>query len=156
MKKHTTIMKLESAKETAARILSEISETYGHISPVLVLDTAKSKDCPIHDYFKWDDMEAGNLYRLDQARFLIRSVKLDIIRGGDGNKEVKLITTRAYVSPPTIRGKDSYVPLDTALQDAELREDLLTSARTDLRALKVKYSHLEELAAVWEAIDGLE
>ena len=39
-----------------------------------VLELARPKNSPIHQYFDWDDSHAAELYRLEQARQLIQCV----------------------------------------------------------------------------------
>jgi hypothetical protein len=142
-------------RDQARTELLKISEKYGFITPEKVVEEAANEESPIHEYFKWDDEEAGNLFRINQARFLIRTVKLDIVRIGAGRKEISFETTRAFVSPPTIRGDKSYVTLKVAMDDDELRDDLLERAKAELLALKGKYNQLFELSKVWDAIETL-
>lgn len=57
--------------------LIALSEQHGgNITPELVVRAAKSKDSPLHDYFDWDDKVAGGKWRIEQARELIRSVRI--------------------------------------------------------------------------------
>lgn len=51
-------------------------EHQGIITPDAVLEDARNEDSPLHKYFEWDDTVAANAYRKDQARELIRSVRL--------------------------------------------------------------------------------
>jgi hypothetical protein len=142
-------------RDQARSELLKISEKYGFITPEKVVEEATDEESPIHGYFKWDDAEAGNLFRINQARFLIRTVKLDIVRVGTGGKEISFETTRAFVSPPSIRGENSYVPLQVAMDDTAMRDDLLERAKADLIALKRKYKKLFELSKVWDVIETL-
>jgi hypothetical protein len=49
----------------------------GHgIDPEDVVDVAKDPSHPLHDAFEWDDTEAARQYRLEQARYLIRAVRI--------------------------------------------------------------------------------
>ena len=133
--------------------LAKISEKHGHITPEFVVQEARNVKNPLHNSFEWDDTEAGNLYRLTQARFLIRTVKLDIIRKGEGNKEITLETTRAYVAPQSKRGKESYIKLKTAMDDAEIRTEMIQMAKAELKVVKNKYNQIVELSEVWDAIE---
>jgi hypothetical protein len=54
------------------KALSAIKAANGGICPVeAVVKEAEDSKNPLHDEFKWDDKEAGYLYRLQQARALI-------------------------------------------------------------------------------------
>jgi hypothetical protein len=143
----------ERPSDAAKQALADISERNGHISPALVVKAAKSITNPLHDYFKWDDAEAGNLFRLAQARLLIREVKLDIVRRDDKKREISIETSRAYVSPPSIRGGQSYLKLSDAMDNPVLRDEMLERAKRELKALKDRYKQLDELASVWDAVE---
>lgn len=50
----------------------------GILTPDAVVDDAQDISSPLHAYFTWDDSEAANQFRLDQARTLIRNVKVEV------------------------------------------------------------------------------
>jgi len=143
----------DRSADAARQALADISEKHGHISPALVVKEAAKASNPLHDYFKWDNAEAGNLFRLAQARLLIREVKLDIVRRDEKKREISFETSRAYVSPPSIRGGQSYVKLADAMDNPALRDEMLERAKRELKALKDRYKQLDELASVWDAVE---
>ena len=86
---------------------------------------------------------------------LIRRVKLTIVRVNNETKQMKLTATRQYVSPPSARGKESYLPITTVMDDERLKAELLDRAKMDLIALKMKYAELVELSEIWALVDLL-
>lgn len=50
------------------------------LTPNKVVEIAKDPESPLHGHFCWDDNEAAHQYRLEQARSLIRVVRIEIIR----------------------------------------------------------------------------
>jgi hypothetical protein len=50
----------------------------GKLSPADVLAAARPEDSPIHEFFEWDDTAAAESWRMEQARELIRRVRIDI------------------------------------------------------------------------------
>lgn len=48
----------------------------GGLHPEVVVSRAENPESPLHHAFEWDDSEAARQYRLDQARLLIRSVRV--------------------------------------------------------------------------------
>ena len=46
--------------------------------PKDVVEEAKASSHPLHDYFEWRDKIAGEQFRIDQARALIRSVRIEV------------------------------------------------------------------------------
>lgn len=62
--------------------LAKIAEQQkGRLTPPAVVDAARDNRHPLHRFFEWDDALAAEGYRLEQARTLIRSVR--IIREDD-------------------------------------------------------------------------
>jgi hypothetical protein len=141
--------------DEARQILIDIQSKAGHISPELVVKAARNKTSPLHDYFNWNNEEAGEKYRICQAEFLIRRIKLTVVRQDVKTKEIKLETTRAYISPQSIRGKESYIRLADVMESPELKDEVLQRAKTELIGIKKRYAQLNELAEVWEAIEKL-
>lgn len=58
-----------------ARLLGETIKGMGPgVTPETLLAEARKKRSPIHDLFEWDDQVAAEAYRLEQARYFLRSV----------------------------------------------------------------------------------
>ena len=112
-----------------------------------IVEEARSPKSPLHRYFQWSDDEAARLYRLSQAQWLIRVVRVNVI-----TEDATLQSVRAFIN---VRDDDSefYVPLKVALTSRNYREQMLQDAMDDLRAFKVKYAILSELAEVFSAAD---
>lgn len=65
--------------EEKAAILHEIAEKHGgNLDPRDVVEEARASSHPLHDYFEWRDKIAGQQFRIDQARALIRSVRIEV------------------------------------------------------------------------------
>ena len=135
------------------RIVSAIQAVAkdGIISPVDIVQTARSKSSPLHDYFEWDDGVAAQAFRLHQARNLIRVVVQVMEMPDKTEREV-----RVFVSLPSDRNEcGGYRVMAEVLTDDALREELLESALADLRTFRKKYESLKELASVFIVIDEL-
>lgn len=57
-------------------ILKSLETPDGHIDPEALVAVAADDDHPLHNDFTWDTEKAAHERRLDQARSLIRSVRL--------------------------------------------------------------------------------
>lgn len=128
--------------ETLRQQLQTIHTSKGRLDPADVVTEARNDTSPLHRFFTWDDTEAAEQYRLDQARALIRRVKIEIRTEPDADP----IRVRGFVSVDTT-GEDAsrhYQPLTEVAGDDELRERVLDEARRDLRRLQAKYRHLGE------------
>jgi hypothetical protein len=134
--------------DAVAKALEALARLSGGVlTPDQVLAAAARTNSPLHGYFTWDDTEAAKAWRLHQARQLIASVKVQLI-GPTGPQE----PIRAWVSVQTDEGR-TYRALPALLADPTSRNDLLAAARRELERVRRQYGQLEELAAVWSALD---
>ena len=76
----------------------------GTITAADVLNDAYDPTSPLHECFEWDDSKAASAHRLEQARGLIRSVRLVI------TNEESTVRTVAYVRDPAKpTGEQGYI-----------------------------------------------
>ena len=124
----------------------------GLLSEEAVLTEAEKPDHPLHDRFTWDDSEAGRMWRLEEARQLIRSVYVTF-----ENKGNEPIRVRAYASLPTDRiAGGGYRSLTDVMSDKEMRKELLAAAFSELDAFQRKYGRLEDLAPIFIAMQKVK
>jgi glutamate synthase domain-containing protein 2 len=128
--------------------LEEIRVRSGRLTASTVLEEAVNPESPIHGAFTWDDTEAAQQYRLEQARHLIRSVVM--VREDEPGQP----TIRAFVS---IRedGDQEYTNIVTAMSDRALRKQVVARALAELKDWRKRYNELREFAKVFEAIDQM-
>jgi hypothetical protein len=119
----------------------------GELTPPRVVESAKKKSSPIHDCFEWDNSEAAQRYREEQARYLIRSVVV-VYSETEPTKEV-----RAFVNVMNEESAPSYRPIGVVMEDRALRAQVLERARMELAGWRRRYSELQEYAEVFSAID---
>lgn len=125
--------------EAIARI-RQLETPDGTITPQTVIDDAKDPASPLHEHFEWDDTKAAHAYRIDQARELIRSVRLVIT-----NTE-SVVRTVAYVRNPNLPAHEAgYVSTFRLRQSpddarAALRAELARAANAMERAREVARS----------------
>lgn len=106
------------AVRTAIRAL----EVEGRLTPQAVVDAAKDPDSALHDRFEWDDSKAAAEFRLEQARELIRMVRVQI------ETDERVVSTVRYVHDPDLRaGEQGYVSVPVLLRNPEsARKAVLT------------------------------
>lgn len=107
----------------------------GAARPEYLVERASDPASPLHSCFEWDDSAAARAHRLEQARYVLRSV---VIVREDRPEQ----TIRAFVSPAR---EGDWKTIDAALSSPTDRELLLAQARADLEAFVRKYQALEEL-----------
>ena len=132
-------LRLKNAKHADANeigaALSEIAtKNGGSLQPKNVVDAARSPSNVLHKFFEWNDQIAAEAFRLDQARGLIRIVRVDV------DEE----PTRAFFSIKDDAGQ-CYRPVAAVLNSASLQLALLKAAERDLKAFYERYKVLREL-----------
>jgi hypothetical protein len=131
---------------TTRDALDRIYRERGRLIPEEVVVEARPATHPLHVHFTWDDGEAADLWRQEEARHLIRSVKLPttIVENG----VPRIVHVRAFPNVPTEDG-DSYVPLDVVMERQDLQEMLMSEIRREIGTLRRKYeAHLAVFRAV--------
>jgi hypothetical protein len=92
----------------------------GTLTPDAVLEAARPKGSPIHDLFTWDDKVAGARYRIEEARTVIRRVRVEIIT------ESREIRTVGYIRDPERAHRDQgYVKTKLLRTRAEVAMEAL-------------------------------
>ena len=128
----------------------------GNLVPELLVDASRPVSAPLHKEFEWDNKVAGEQFRREQARYIIRSI--EVVRA-----EAPTVQSRAYeaivIVKEGIKGdkpepRRVYQTTEDILRDPVSRADLLTTALRDLASLRRKYAGLSELAMVFKAIDA--
>ena len=119
----------------------------GSLSPSAVVDAARAEEHPLHGRFEWDDSKAGEAYRIEQARRMIRAVVTVINTGGAE------IETRAFVSLSTTKGTpEPYININAVTNSRDLMDVLLADARRDAESFAAKYAILKKCKPVVTAM----
>jgi hypothetical protein len=119
----------------------------GRLTSEMVVEASRGADAPLHSAFEWDDRKAAQAHRLEQARYVIRSVEIIIDKGGEESMPI-----RAFVS--VLRDEDrSFTSTVHALADPDLRAQVLADAWKELEAWRKRHAELVEFARVFSAID---
>lgn len=122
----------------------------GSLTPAAVVDAARDPTHPLHPAFCWDDTEAAERWREQQARVLINSVRVVVTRSDGQSVRV------AFVSVVNPLGERGYQPSSVVMGTPDLRAQALADALAALDGWRCRYSHLEELAEVFAAIDKVK
>lgn len=133
--------------------LAELSDgDIGRVTPQEVVDDARPEEAVLHPCFEWDDFEAAEKYRQEQARSIIRCVRVV----HDEAKPPAL----GYVSVRLPEEGPAYVTTARAMSDDDLRNQAIADALGGLRAWQRRYEHIAELepifAAVQKAVERVE
>lgn len=107
-----------------------------------LVEMAKAPGSEIHDLFQWDDQVAAAEYRKDQARHLMRSIHVRVIRE-EGVEERPAFFSVAIEAEP--EQTMAYVRYSAASEEEAFREQILSRARRDFEAFQSRYRHYESL-----------
>jgi hypothetical protein len=114
-----------------------------------VLKDARNPNSPLHQLFEWDDSEAAEAYRLQQARGIIRAV-VAIYR--EPERSAPSHKVAAFTRIP--EGETShYRATHQALSQKATREAILKQAWKELQSWRARYAHLKEFADLVEVVD---
>lgn len=130
--------------QTAGNELERVYQSRGNIEPATVVDESRPASAPLHPCFEWDDAVAAEKYREAQAGHIIRSI-VTILEDGQAP-----VTTRAFVSVST-----GYTPISVVVNTPDQLDELLKSALRELESFRRKYSTLNQLQPVFDAIEQL-
>lgn len=109
----------------------------GRLTPDAVVEAARNARSALHRHFEWDDAKAASAYRLEQAREIIRVIRLD-----DGAEE----PTRAFLSVKDDSGV-SYRTSQEVSGSIDLQLAVLKQAERDLDAFQKRYKELTEVCS---------
>lgn len=135
--------KLDAPANEVAKALHQIKGENAGLTPHAVVDAAAEEDHLLHPYFEWDDTKAARLYRVDQARLLIRSISVE-------NKDRSAGPVRAFVSVNGSSGSRSYEPTYQAMEKSDTRNEVLKQAERDWNTFYNKYKNLAALSDALE------
>lgn len=143
----------EQAKAFGKRIDWLMDQNGRDVTPEDMLRDAKNPRSPLHKYFEWNNSKAADKWRLEQARYVLRSITIDVVYDNGNTK-----STRAFVNVQKEMGDDEerrsvYVSVDDAMSDSDMRGQLLETAIGELDSWKSRYVMLKELALVFAAIE---
>lgn len=111
------------------------------ITPYDVLDEARNKRSPLHSAFTWDDSEAGEKYRLMEARILLNGVRVEYM----GEQRPAYFNANVMIGKQQTRG---YFPVERVMTDVDIHQAVLADAVRDLEHAQEKYNQLAELKGV--------
>lgn len=140
--------------EVAGEALKRMADKHGRLTPRLVVDESRPKKAPLHDEFEWNDSVAAEMYRENQARYVMRTITVDIV-GREEKPPIRMFVN-ILPEPETetdVEPERCYVQTVEALQRPDWRQQVLERALKELEAWRQRYEDLEELAVVFASMD---
>ena len=145
-------LKASQAKLFGKRISIMMKSLGRELTPKDIVDDARNKDSVFHSFFEWNNKKAAEKFRLEQAKYILRSVSVVFVTE-DGQKT----TQRAFVN---ITRKDAlgeskqvYVNIERALTDADMRKQIIDRALDEALDWQARYKVYTELNTISKAIE---
>ena len=147
----------KSQAQVYGQVLDDISKkANGTLKPMDVVEEARDVNNPLHDYFEWDNSKAGERYRVEQARYLIRHITVEI------KYDHKVKDQRAFFSVNETPDGDcdgnknkTYITIERVLSEPNLRKQMLLQALTELEYWRDKYREYRELERVFAVVEKI-
>lgn len=151
--------------EQAHEAFENIRQRDGKLTPAAVVEDARPEGSVLHEDFEWRDEIAAERYREGQARNMIGAVRILRV---DSRPPVRAYVNVQIVEQKPLKFEDvarkpekterseqpgrCYMPLEEVLQKPDLYRQMMADARRDAQTYRQKYSTLEELAPIMDAI----
>lgn len=126
------------------------------VAPADLVEAARNPGSAMHSYFEWDDAKAADAYRVQQARYLLRSIEV-VIR----EEHPPIRAFHAVVVEDGPEGDDDggdkprrYVPVSVVAADEALRRQVIEAALAELQGWRKRYAQYRELEQIGAAIDA--
>lgn len=128
----------------------------GILRPEDVVEAARPKGSVLHSSFTWDNRAAAEAHRINEARTLIRSVRVDI------TVNRVIVPTPYYMRDPRLAPEQGYRSLGKLRTDEDLaRETILAEftraigALRRAKAIAAALSMSDEIEAIEQQVDAL-
>ena len=125
--------------ELERKLLTRLARKNGGVLKVDdVLQEARDKDSLLHRHFEWDDTEAAEQYRRQQARALIQRCRIQLV-------ESSPVKIRAFVSLPIDRENGGgYRLTSEVMSDDYLKDEFLRDIRMTIQRWSQKLHLLDQ------------
>lgn len=129
--------------------LMSIYQRDGQLTPEAVVDEARPPGSELHNRFEWNDSVAAECFRHEQARELIRSVRIRFDDKRTGER--KYVRAFSSVRDAGKTDRSGYAPTEEIARDEFAVKLLLSECKREIADLKRKYGHLEDFTALVRA-----
>ena len=129
-----SLIKLSDKVQEAYAIIASANPK-GGVTARDIVKYATPTDSPLHDSFTWNDKEAGDRYRLWQARQLLSSVTIEVdSKGGMANFYESVMVDKDD------KRERRYFDIDTIIKTPRLRRMVKQQILRDVKSMLIKYS----------------
>ena len=132
-------------KADPERCYEEITSIGEEVTPQEIVDFAMDENTELHKCFTWDDTEAANKWRKQEARMVSCNLVVKYVDKKNNTENLRILVT-------TERGR-SYTPVTLISRDNDKYAEMLRRAKAELSVFKRKYNQVKELDEILNLID---
>lgn len=132
----------------ATKVANEIQSIGDDVTPQQIVEFAKDESTELHKCFTWDNNEAAEKWRLQEARKVVCCLR---IVKEDGEKEEPTPIRVFYKTDD----ESGYKPTQIIIKNADEYGKLINRVTNELKAFREKHKNLTEFEQIWKAIDEL-
>jgi hypothetical protein len=134
-------------QEIGAALEKIKAETKDRFNSKAIVAAARSPSHVLHKHFEWDNAVAGERYRQEQARELVRVI--DIVNDGDDGRKVP-----AFISV-TEKSGTSYKTAAEVFDSVDLQVIVLRQAERDMLAYEKRLQQFADICIAVRTARGL-
>lgn len=138
MTKYTVISGSPYTERDAEVIGPEIERLTGEgmLTSGRIIQEAQSEGSPLHPYFEWDDSVAGHLYRIEQAKGMIRAIAIAPLEDEKPIRAFHRVRIEPDPEKPHQFTKEKQiVSIETVKSNPDLIEQVLNQAKREFLSL---------------------
>lgn len=135
--------------EIAGKYIEDIKKRRKGLTPQLLVLEASDKKSPLHKCFTWNNSKAAELYRIEEARYILRNIEIIVIK-----PKVKTVKYRAFIAPSDCGSQNTSYK---TIGEICACEDLSTAYQEQLlsRLLSIK-DKLKRFPAFKDVVNAIE
>lgn len=135
-------------------VAQELETIEGPKTPNAVVEVARNPGSEMHSCFTWDDKEAAEKFRVEEARNLLRSLVIVFESKKEPQKQLQV---RAYVNIQDADGQRSYQPVNQVMNHDDWRSEAFAQIHRGILELERKAEAYSEYdSALSEVQTGLK
>lgn len=117
------------------QVFNEIKESSpnGGVQAKDLVDHSRDKNAPLHNQFEWDDVKAGEEWRIQQARVMMSQFTIE------NNPNVRAVSHVIYELETGDKDR-AYFTYETIQSRPELKQAFLKQFKKHVEGLKVRYA----------------
>lgn len=140
--------------QVVGEVIQKLDDQHGGVTPKLFVESSRSSKSPTHDLFEWDDSAAAEKFRLEQARYAIRHIKV-VVQATNERSSSTIRAFNSVVKEDEETGRDNrvYVKAYTSMSDKAMRIQVLQDCLNQLVAWRKRWCELNEYASQFDQID---